>query len=56
MPRITLDISNDLKQRLMRYIAQNYDSYYGKIREVSIEALEEFLKKHGFGKEGETTP
>jgi len=30
----------------MRYIANRYDTFYGKINEVVRKALEEFLDRH----------
>ena len=38
MPRLSIDVSNVLKKKLMRYIAENYDSFYGKINEVVRQA------------------
>ena len=47
MWRLTADLPDELKKRVMQYIAKNYDSYYGKVKEVVQQALEEFLEKHG---------
>lgn len=46
MWRLTADLPNELKKKVMDYISKHYDSYYGKVKEVVQQALEEFLERH----------
>jgi len=50
MPRLSVDITPELKKRLMNYIAKHYDSF-GKQEEVVRQAIEEFLDRHEEGEE-----
>jgi len=49
MPRLSVDITPELKKRLMTYIAKHYDTFWGKIEEVVRQAIEEFLERHEEG-------
>lgn len=56
MTKSTVKIDSDLKKRLNQYIAVTYDVTHGKIQKVIVEALEQFLEKHGFGRKQEPCP
>lgn len=47
MWRLTLVLSDELKEKLLKYIAKRYagESYYGKYSLVIRQAIEEFLNR-----------
>lgn len=49
MPRLNVDISTELSQKLKKYIIKRWGSseetLYGRVSEVVREALEEFLSR-----------
>ena len=53
MPRLSVKVSDELKTRLIRHIAKRYGSFYGKINEVTVEALEEYLAKREAEEDGD---
>lgn len=49
MTKISVDINDELNQRLRKYIWAMYDyKTHGKIKQVIQDALDEYLKEHGY--------
>ena len=47
--KITVILSDELNQRIRKYIFETWpDSQYGKLKEVVVQALEEFLAERDY--------